>query len=343
MKKLLFGCIAIFSIAVMSCNTNYKKTKTGMEYKIYSGKATGANTKGAKEYKPGDIVKFNFAFEVERKGKKDTTLNDSYAMMPQYVPYDTTEQILRSPFEPLMYAKVGDSILFRISVDTLVAHQLVQENDVFTKGGFVKGRLSVLDAFTSDSLAKLDFDNEVKLYEAKEDARKKTAIVEETKAVEKYLSDHKITATKTPNGAFYVIENEGTGAKLDTNKVAVVKYKGYTFDGNVFDQNIDTTGGHPATPFEVVMGTGSVVPGFEDGLFAFKKGSKGKIFIPASLGYGTRAMPNLPANSNLVFDVEIVDIKDAPSQQTGMPQLSPEQMEELQRQMQQQQNAPAGH
>ena len=311
-----------------------------MEYKIFSGKAKGYNTKAPKELKPGNIVKFHFSFAIERKGKSDTTINETYSTMPQYVPYDTSSQVYLTPIEPLLYGKVGDSIEFRVSVDSLLAKQMVMENDVYTKGGFVKGKLSILDVFTSEDSAKADFEKEVKLFEQKEQERKKTAILDETKAVEKYLKDNNITAVKTPKGAFVQIENPGTAPKLDSGKVAVVKYKGYTFDGTVFDQNIDSTGGKSTAPLEVLIGAGQSIEGFDDGLAAFSKGGKGKIFIPATLGYGNRAMPGLPANSNLVFEVEVLDVKDAPAQ-SAQPQLSPEQIAELQRQMQQQQGGAA--
>lgn len=338
MKRLILAVSAVV-LVLMSCNTNYQKSKSGMEYKIFSGKATGYNKNAPKEIKPGNVVKFHFAFSLERKGKADTLINETYSTMPQYVPFDTSSQILLSPIEPLLYGKVGDSIEFRLSVDSLLAKQMVMENDVYTKGGFVKGKLSILDVFTSEDSARADYEKEIKLFEQKEEARKKTAIVEESKAVEKYINDNKFTATKTAKGAFVQIEKEGTGPKLDSGKVAVVKYKGYTFDGTVFDHNMDTTGGKSTQPLEVLIGAGQSIEGFEDGLKSFSKGSKGKIFIPASLGYGNRAMPGLAANSNLVFDIEVLDVKDAPapSAANNMPQLTPEQMQALQEQMMQQQ------
>lgn len=347
MKRLILAVSAVV-LVLMSCNTNYQKSKSGMEYKIFSGKASGYNKNAPKEIKPGNVVKFHMEFSVERKGKSDTLIGETYSTMPQYMPFDTSSQILLSPYEPLLYAKAGDSIEYRISIDSLISKQLVAPNDpVFSAGGFVKGKMSVLDVFTTEDSAKADFDKEVKLFEQKEEARKKTAIVDETKAVEKYISDNKFKATKTPKGAFVQIEREGSGPKLDSGKVAVVKYKGYTFDGTVFDHNMDTTGGKSTQPLEVLIGSGQSIEGFEDGLKSFSKGSKGKIFIPATLGYGKRAMPGLAANSNLVFDIEVLDVKDAPATSANnTPQLTPEQMQALQEQMQQQQqqgSAQPGH
>lgn len=336
MNRIFFALVALVMVTLISCNANYKKSKSGMEYKVFSGKASGVSKDAmGKEMKPGNIVKFNFSFSVARKGKADTILNNTYEMMPQYAPYDTSAQIMLTPIEPLLYTKVGDSVEFRISVDSLIAKQMIPENEIYAKGATIKGKLSVLDVFATEDLAKADFEKEAKAFEAREEARKKVAIVEESKAIEKYLKEKKITATKTAMGTYVLIENPGTGQKLDSGKVAVVKYKGYTLDGKVFDSNMDTTRPNRGAPLEVLIGAQQSIPGFEDGLTQFAKGAKGKIFIPASLGYGNRAMPELPANSNLIFDIEVTDVKNAPAQ-AAQPQLTPEQMQELQKQLQQQ-------
>lgn len=344
MNRVFLALWAVVMVAFISCNVNYKKSKSGMEYKILSGKASGV-AKGAKgkELKTGNVVKFNFLFSIARKGKADTVLNNTYEMMPQYVPYDTSSRILLTPIEPLLYSKVGDSVEFRISVDSLIARQMIPENDIYAKGATIKGKLSVLDVFTTEDSAKADFEKEVKIFEQREEQRKKVAIVDESKAIEKYLKENNIKASKTEMGTYYVVENPATGVKLDTGKVAVIKYRGYTLDGKEFDSNMDTTKPNKGMPLEMMMGSGQSIPGFEDALYQFGKGAKGKIFIPASLGYGNRAQPNLPANSNLVFEIEITDVKNAPAQ-SAQPQLTPEQMKALQEQLQkQQQGAQPGH
>lgn len=334
MKKLLYAAIAVATVAFASCNANYKKSKSGMEYKIFSGKASGYN-KTADSLKPGVIVKYNYSFSIARKGKEDTLINSTYDKMPQYAPYDTSSHILLTPMEPMLYAKVGDSVEFRISVDSLIAKQMVPENELFQKGATIKGKMSIINAFANQDSAKADFEKEAKAYEVREEERKKVAIVEETKQLEKYLSSKNFKATKTPMGTFVLVETVGdASAKIDSGKVAVLKYRGYTTEGKEFDSNIDTTAKKPL--LEVLIGQHSVIPGFEDGLKQFNKGGKGKIFIPASLGYGNVAQPNLPANSNLIFDVEIVDVKNAPKQ-SAQPQFTPEQMKKIQEEMQKQQ------
>ena len=83
------------------------------------------------------------------------------------------------------------------------------------------------------------------------------------------------------------------------SNIITVKYKGYLLDGTVFDQN--TTG--------VDFRLGSLIRGWQIGFQKFKKGGKGKLLIPSALGYGSAAQGNIPKNSVLIFDVELVDIK----------------------------------
>jgi peptidylprolyl isomerase len=83
-------------------------------------------------------------------------------------------------------------------------------------------------------------------------------------------------------------------------------------------------------PIAIPQGMGRVIPGFDYGLEGMKIGGKRRIFIPWQMAYGTRAMadrpdhPGIPAKSDLIFDVELVDVTDAPqppqmSRPGGMP------------------------
>lgn len=107
----------------------------------------------------------------------------------------------------------------------------------------------------------------------------------------------------------------GSGAHPTNNDVALVNYVGRLTNGTVFDQS------QQPTPFPVA----SVVPGFSQGLKLMAKGGKYRLTIPSELGYGDKASGPIPANSTLVFDVELVDFK------------SMDEIRRLQQQMQMQQ------
>ncbi len=109
---------------------------------------------------------------------------------------------------------------------------------------------------------------------------------------------------------------------------------------------MDSSKGH-TSPIPVVVGTHRVIQGWDEALPYFSKGSKGKIYIPSTLGYGMRGDGPIPGNANLIFDIEVVDVKNAPPQQpqqlggNGLDNLTPEQMQQLQEQMQQQRDQQA--
>ena len=102
---------------------------------------------------------------------------------------------------------------------------------------------------------------------------------------------------------------EGTGETPETGKLVVVHYTGWlSEDGSKFDSSVDR-----GTPFEFVLGAGQVIAGWDEGLATMKIGGKRRLIIPAELAYGEAGRPSIPPNSELPFDVELLEIKEAPA------------------------------
>jgi len=110
---------------------------------------------------------------------------------------------------------------------------------------------------------------------------------------------------KTESGLLYQVEKEGTGNAPKDSDTVVVNYKGTLIDGTEFDNSY--TRGEPLS-----FRLDGVIPGWTEGLKHVKKGGKIKLVIPPNLAYGKNGVPGIPANSTLVFDVELLDIKPAP-------------------------------
>lgn len=111
----------------------------------------------------------------------------------------------------------------------------------------------------------------------------------------------------TPGGVKYVELVEGTGAAPQRGQTCSVKYTGsLQKDGTVFD----STDKHGGQPFDFVLGTGNVIQGWHEGIAGMKVGGKRHLIIPPKLGYGAQGQPpNIPPNSWLLFDVELVGVK----------------------------------
>jgi peptidylprolyl isomerase len=96
---------------------------------------------------------------------------------------------------------------------------------------------------------------------------------------------------------------EGSGNTPQIGDNVSVHYAGFLLDGTKFDASYDR--GEPIT---FPLGQGRVIKGWDEGIALLKIGSKAKFIIPPHLGYGERAMGPIPANSSLIFEVELVDI-----------------------------------
>lgn len=117
-----------------------------------------------------------------------------------------------------------------------------------------------------------------------------------------YLEKNSLVAEETESGLFYIIEEEGSGSHPTLSSFIKVHYKGSLLNGYVFD----TTEGQsePAT-----FMLSNLIKGWREGIPLFKKGGKGKLFVPSSLGYGSASYPDIPANSVLIFDIHLVDFQ----------------------------------
>ncbi len=107
------------------------------------------------------------------------------------------------------------------------------------------------------------------------------------------------------NGLIVQDEVVGTGAEAKSGDVLSVNYTGKLQDGTVFDTSVGKA------PINFPLGMGYVIPGWDQGLVGMKEGGKRVLIIPPSLGYGAQVKGPIPANSTLIFEVELVKVTAA--------------------------------
>ncbi len=109
-----------------------------------------------------------------------------------------------------------------------------------------------------------------------------------------------------PSGLRYQVLASGPadGKSPGINDSVTVHYRGTLTNGTQFDSSYDR--GAPTT-----FGVGQVIPGWTEALQLMKPGDQWVIFVPASLGYGPRAMGSIPANSDLIFQVQLLKVNGA--------------------------------
>ncbi|QCI17331.1 FKBP-type peptidyl-prolyl cis-trans isomerase [Buchnera aphidicola (Aphis helianthi)] len=108
---------------------------------------------------------------------------------------------------------------------------------------------------------------------------------------------------QTESGLMYLIEKPGKGEKITENTEITVHYKGSLINGIEFDNSYIR--GKPVT-----FMLKDVILGWQEGLKYIKKNGKIKLVIPPSLGYGNTGLNGIPGNSTLIFDIELVDVKN---------------------------------
>ncbi len=108
------------------------------------------------------------------------------------------------------------------------------------------------------------------------------------------IKEHK----RTDTGLLFQTIKAGTGASPTATDVALINYKGMLRGGTVFDANSNA-------PLPV----GRMIPGFTEGLKMMQRGGSYRLCIPSSIGYGDQANERIPANSALIFDVELLDFR----------------------------------
>ena len=158
--------------------------------------------------------------------------------------------------------------------------------------------------------------------EEKRKKEKEKALEKLKKDVSKIHSDLKEKSTETETGLKFFINEKGDGEMVDENKVILTHYAVYFEDGNLLDTSIlevaekfnmfdnrrAQAGGY--SPIEAKVGAKDMmIQGFKEGLKLLKTGDKATLFLPYYLAYGETESRGIPAKSNLIFEVEIVDQK----------------------------------
>lgn len=123
----------------------------------------------------------------------------------------------------------------------------------------------------------------------------KTAPASEVTNLEAYLTAQGITATKDSRGFYYAITVPGGSAKPTICSTISVKYTGRLQNGTIFDSSNGAT-----------FNLSQLIVGWQQGIPYIGKGGKITLYLPPSLGYGSSASGSIPANSILIFEIELI-------------------------------------
>ncbi len=300
------------ALMLQSCNKKdeFHTSADGLTYKIYEkndkgayenkGEVAAGDSTGAKV---GQVVTMQMMY----KNADDSVLFDSRTQpTPLMIP--VMEPSFKGGLEhALMLMSPGDSGVFQISADSLFAKTFGgQPMPPFIKPGSMMTFFVKVDKVQSQEEAMADQQEmmQQQMIDAQSHATEQLKI-DETK-IQEYIKTNKLeNVQKTDGGVSYIVTNPGTGAVATAGDKVTVHYKLSFLDGKEVESSYK--GGEP---FTFTLGQGQVIPGWDEALQKLNKGSKAILLIPSPMAYGEQDRgPQMPGNSILRFDVELVDVQ----------------------------------
>lgn len=307
--------LAVIIIAgLSSCSNEERKTPSGLTYTVIEegdGEAV----------EDGQYLMMNMLYKDETDSVWVTTADRG---IPIVVPkndsvWSQSEGSIEQIFNEL---KKGDSVSFDIPIKDFFANTVKTEVPAeINEEGTLTFHIGVSDVLNEDEI--MEWQQEMmKKQQAKMQAEAEGQLTEDVATIEAYLEENNIDAEKTESGIFYVIKEEGNGQQAAAGDTVSVNYAGHVLDGPYFDTNIEEVAKEEGLfneqraeangyePLEFKLGQGRVIKGWDEGIALLQEGDKATLYIPSPLAYGpNQRSKEIVANSILVFDVELVDVK----------------------------------
>ncbi len=300
MKNISFLLIAAFAAFLVACGGGGVKSPNGYTFVKHTN-ATGAQPKVGE-----------YGFVHISVYQDDSLVNSTYQMgrtvpiiVPDLatIPEDQKGVGKANPVsDVLALMKVGDSVSVDVPIDSLMRQNPSLKNAKKLTYAIVLAEVKTkeqYDAFLMEERA-------IKDAAASGYKEQETAVATQLAGI---LKDYKAGTNKdqiksTASGLKYLVLEEGKGAQAAAGKGVDVMYYGMLTNGQEFDNSYKR-----GQPFSFPLGQGQVIKGWDEGIALLKEGGKAVLFIPAELGYGAQANASIPANSELVFYVELQKVK----------------------------------
>jgi len=294
--------VALLAVIITSCGKSkypgFKETDNGLYYKFH------IENKDAKKPAVGDILVAELTVRTA-----DSTLFTNSGNPQRLFKLDTS-YYKGDLNEGLSMMGIGDSATFIISADSL--------KKVMNLPPFIKpGEVLYYDIKIKEIISKDVAEKEKNEMMVKQQKMVEEAKANESKDLEKYLTENKIKVKPTASGLYFIDLKKGNGAKAEKGKKVKVNYTGKLTNGTVFDTSVEAEAKksntynekRPYEPIEFTLGNGEVIPGWDEGISMMKVGGKARLVIPSKIGYGERGAGNsIPPCAVLVFEVELVAV-----------------------------------
>ncbi|MCU0429676.1 MAG: FKBP-type peptidyl-prolyl cis-trans isomerase [Cytophagaceae bacterium] len=286
---------ALFTGTVVLASCGFKKTESGVEYKVIEDKDSA-------KVEAGGMVELNLNYYNEADTFISSKVNRGMPIQLMIPDSITTPHVFQ---EVLLLLTKGDSVHIKMSSDSLYKNVMGQPAPKgLDEGSKTLFEIRIVNVISKDSVSKLRAEYMAK--QQQEQLKRQLQFQMDTTAIVEYLKKKKIKASKTADGVYYNITKKQDGLTLQPGDTANTYYAGRLLDGTQFDANFDAAKKEYKDPFPVVVGVTGVIRGWHSALMAMKKGEKATVYIPSMLGYADQgAGDRIPPNSILVFDIEV--------------------------------------
>jgi FKBP-type peptidyl-prolyl cis-trans isomerase FkpA len=288
LKLLTWVMIIGFISACNGGDRGFSTADSGLKYKFH-------HKSGNEKAELDLILSMDMVYRLQ-----DSIIFDSRESgMPMYLEL-SAPQYPGDIYEGLAMMAIGDSATFIIDAEAFFFQTVgVPELPYFIKSG---------DKIYFDVKLNNVMDEEGFMLEQERLAEEQIRIneqraLDEDGILDQYLLDENITMQPLPSGLYYIEKEKGDGPKVQEGQTVSVHYEGKLIDGTVFDSSFER-----GTPLDFVVGSGQVIPGWDEGISMMNVGGKATLVIPSRLGYGERGAGQvIPPYSTLIFEVELVD------------------------------------
>lgn len=275
--------------SIIANDPGFVSDTTGLDYKWVT------HGEGTQVAKVGDFGEMNVVFKIG-----DTTMINTMEMNNgQPVPQQFQAPNMKGDLMGgLLKMKAGDSVVFRMLMDTL-ATRAHQPKPAWAKpGDYAVWQIKMVSVKTKEQM------------EAAAKEKNKGQNIADDKLLQEYFKKNGIkNVKKTASGLYYTVAKAGVGAHPKEGQQVTVNYTGKNLAGEKFDSNVDPDF-HHVEPFSFALGKHNVIAGWDEAVALMNKGMKATYYIPSSLAYGERGSGDrIPANTVLIFDIELVSFK----------------------------------
>lgn len=241
----------------------------------------------------GDILRLHFSIELLDGMKLYSTYDRNEPMDVEYGTQFDTEGFS----EGIGYLREGGKA--RLILPSHLAFDSVGIDQVLPPFTPLIYEVELTAIMSAEQLRKEEEERQRIVQQQKEEAR-----LREPQLIRDYLEKNQYVLEPLPSGLYFIEEEVGEGAPVDSGTVVSVHYVLYTIDGQQIQSSREM-----GQAYEFKVGTGQVIAAWDEGLQLMREGGKARFVVPSHLAYGdTQRGVDIPPYSPLVFDVELLEV-----------------------------------